>query len=360
MPKIYPVIMSGGAGTRLWPLSRKKSPKQYHAMVAEQTMFAQTLLRMRDSGDNDVAAPIIICADGHQDLIKAQAASLDMPLTAIILEPAPRNTAAVGAVAARFVDAIDKDGLILLLPADHHIEDTAAFWGAISKAASVAKNGYLMTLGIEPTGPETGFGYIQRGDALASDVYKIAAFKEKPELELAKSYLTEGTYSWNAGIFLFSTQRLLAEYKTHAADILKDSTAALENANIDGIVQTLSLPHFSKCRSAPIDIAIMEQTQFAGVVAPVRVGWNDIGSWAAISDFAAGQNDMKMTRGDALLVDCEDTYARSDGPFVAAIGVKDLVIIATPDSVLVAHKDATQDVKKVVEHLKSTGRDDLL
>ena len=361
MAKIHPVIMSGGAGTRLWPLSRQKTPKQYHAMVADQTMFAQTLLRMRDCGANDVAAPIIICANGHEGLVQAQADSLDMDLTAIILEPAPRNTAAVGAVAAHFVKNLDPDGLILLLPADHHIEDAAAFWDSIRKASNVAKNGYLMTLGIEPTGPETGFGYIQRGEALAPDVFKIAAFKEKPSAELATQYLASGSYSWNAGIFLFNTQRLLSEYKTHAGDILNDSIASLIHAAITGNVYLLSETHFKSCRSEPIDIAIMEQTRFAAVVDPVHVGWNDIGSWSAISDFAASKNSADdMVRGDAKLVNCQSTYVRSDGPFVAAIGVKDLIVVATHDSVLVVHKDATQDVKHVVEHLKAKKRTELL
>lgn len=361
MTKIYPVIMSGGAGTRLWPVSRKKSPKQYHAMVAENTMFAETLLRMRDSGDNDVAAPIIICANGHETLVQAQADQLDIDLTAIILEPMGRNTAAVGAIAAEFVHRLDPDALILLLPADHHIEQPEEFWHAIEKGTSIAASGYLMTLGIEPTGPDTGFGYIHRGEGIADDVYKIQGFKEKPDEATAATYLKTGEYSWNAGIFLFDVKRLMRDYDEHAADIFEDSVKALDHAKTEGICHLLSEPHFAACRSEPIDIAIMEKTSFAAVVDPVRAGWNDIGSWAAISDFAVSRsNEESASVGDVRMVDSDNCYVRSDGPFVATIGVKDIIVVAMDDAVLVTHKDSTQDVKKIVNFLKDKERKDLL
>jgi len=260
MIKIYPVIMSGGAGTRLWPISRKKTPKQYHAMVAANTMFAETLLRMRDCGNNDVAAPIVVCASGHEELVQAQADQLDIDLTAIILEPMGRNTAAVGAIAAEFVNRLAPDALILLLPADHHIEQPEEFWYAIEKGVPIAASGFLMTLGIEPTGPDTGFGYIHRGDKIADDVYKIQGFKEKPNEFTAGNYLKTGEYSWNAGIFLFNVKRLMKDYDEHAPDIFTDSVKALDNAKKTGICYLLSRPHFAKCRSEPIDIAIMEKT----------------------------------------------------------------------------------------------------
>ena len=361
MTKIYPVIMSGGAGTRLWPVSRKKTPKQYHAMVADNTMFAETLLRMRDSGPNDVAAPIIICANGHQDLIQAQAAQLDIDLSAIILEPMGRNTAAVGAIAAEFVHRIDPEGLILLLPADHHIEQPGAFWHAIEKAVPVATSGYLMTLGIEPTGPDTGFGYIHRGEKITEDVYKIHEFKEKPDEATAKSYLETGKYSWNAGIFLFDVKRLMKDYNEHADDIFKDSIKALDQAEKTGICYLLNQQDFEQVRSEPIDIAIMEKTAYAAVVAPVRVGWNDIGSWAAIHDFAISRSSESCASvGDVQMLGADNCYVRSDGPFVAAIGVKDLIVVAMDDAVLVTHKNTTQDVKKIVTDLKEKARKDWL
>ncbi len=361
MTKIYPVIMSGGAGTRLWPVSRKKSPKQYHAMVAENTMFAETLLRMRDSGGNDVAAPIIICANGHETLVQAQADQLDIDLTAIILEPMGRNTAAVGAIAAEFVHRLDPDALILLLPADHHIEQPKEFWHAIEKATPVATSGYLMTLGIEPTGPDTGFGYIHRGEKIADDVYKIQAFKEKPNEFTASNYLKTGEYSWNAGIFLFDVKRLMKDYGEHAADIFEDSVKALDHAKITGICHLLSEPHFADCRSEPIDIAIMEKTSYAAVVDPVRAGWNDIGSWAAISEFMIHHStEESASTGDVRMIDSDNCYVRSDGPFVATIGVQNLIVVAMGDAILVTHKNATQDVKKIVNYLKEEDRGELL
>ena len=361
MTKIYPVIMSGGAGTRLWPVSRKKTPKQYHSMVAENTMFAETLLRMRDSGHNDVAPPVVICANGHEALVQAQADQLDIDLTAIILEPMGRNTAAVGAIAAEFVSRIDPQGLILLLPADHHIETPSKFWEAIEKATPVAAAGHLMTLGIEPTGPDTGFGYIHRGEKISQDIYKIQEFKEKPDEPTAKSYLQTGEYSWNAGIFLFNVNRLIEDYKTHAADIFETSIQALDGASKDGICFLLNEVIFVECRSEPIDIAIMEKTSFAAVVAPVRAGWNDIGSWTAVSEFMVSRStEGSASVGDVRTLESDNCYIRSDGPLVAAIGLENLIVVAMDDAVLVVHKDSTQDVKKVVEWLREGNRANLL
>ncbi|MEE9273272.1 MAG: mannose-1-phosphate guanylyltransferase/mannose-6-phosphate isomerase [Robiginitomaculum sp.] len=362
MAKIYPVIMSGGAGTRLWPLSRKQSPKQYHAMISQNTMFAQTLLRMRECADNDTADPIIICADGHQALVKAQSEALDIALIAIILEPCARNTAAVGAIAAAFVKNIDPDGIILLLPADHHIEDNRAFWAAIEKGIVPASKGYLVTLGINPTEPETGFGYIQCGDQLGIDTYKINSFKEKPDAETAQSYLDAGEYFWNAGIFMFNATRAFSEYQTHASDILEQSVMALNAALLTDNCVLLDEVLFANCRSDSIDYAIMEKTQFAAIVAPVEAGWNDIGSWRAISEFLQKHDTSaeSIGIGDVKMFDVKNSLIRSDGPFVAAIGVQDLVVIAMADVVLVAHKDNTQDIKKITEFLKSKDRVELL
>jgi len=353
--------MSGGAGTRLWPVSRKKTPKQYHSMVAENTMFAETLLRMRDSGHNDVFPPIVICANGHEALVQAQADQLDIDLTAIILEPMGRNTAAVGAIAAEFVSRIDPQGLILLLPADHHIETPSKFWEAIEKGTPVAAAGHLMTLGIEPTGPDTGFGYIHRGEKISQDIYKIQEFKEKPDEPTAKSYLQTGEYSWNAGIFLFNVNRLIEDYKTHAADIFETSIQALDGASKDGICFLLNEVIFVECRSEPIDIAIMEKTSFAAVVAPVRAGWNDIGSWTAVSEFMVSRStEGSASVGDVRTLESDNCYIRSDGPLVAAIGLENLIVVAMDDAVLVVHKDSTQDVKKVVEWLREGNRANLL
>jgi mannose-1-phosphate guanylyltransferase/mannose-6-phosphate isomerase len=361
MSKIYPVIMSGGAGTRLWPLSRKSAPKQYHAMITERSMFEETILRLKACGENKVAAPIIICADGHQELVARQCADIGTPPLAVIIEPMPRNTAAVGAIAASYVDGIDSDGLILLLPADHHIADNDAFWDAVEKGTETARKGYLTTLGIQPTGPETGFGYIRRGGALGDKVYKIDQFKEKPDRATAETYLASGDYFWNAGIFLFHAESLRKEFERHAPDILEQSTKALKLARIDGNQTFLDPQTFSQCRADSIDYAIMEKTQYAALVAPVEIGWNDLGAWSAVSDLLQSiQGTPSISIGDVIALDTKNSMVRSNGPLIATIGVEDLIIIATEDTVLVAHKDKSQDVRRVVDILRKNDRSDLL
>ena len=358
MTKIYPVIMSGGAGTRLWPLSRKKTPKQYHSIITHNTMFSETLIRMHECGNNLVANPIVICANGHQDLVKAQAQALDIELTAIILEPCPRNTAAVGAIAAAYVKKLDPNGLILLLPSDHHIEDNKAFWQTIEKGMPHAQEKYLVTLGIQPLGPETGFGYIRKGEKIGVDAFKIKSFTEKPDIQTAKSYLSTKEYFWNAGIFLFSAERAFNEFKLHAPDILNQSLSALHAAEINGICVLLDNELFSNCRSDSIDYAIMEQTKYAAIVAPVNIGWNDIGSWAAINELT--QKYETLVNENVKMINTSNTLVRSDGTFVATIGIKDLIIVATGDAVLVSHINSTQDVKKITQHLRNTGKEELL
>lgn len=358
MTKIYPVIMSGGAGTRLWPMSRKKTPKQYHSVITHNTMFSETLIRMHECGNNQVANPIVICANGHQDLVKAQSHALDIKLTAIILEPCARNTAAVGAIAAAYVKNLDPNGIILLLPSDHHIEDNEAFWRTIEKGLPHAQEKYLVTLGIQPLGPETGFGYVQKGEKLGTDIFKIKSFKEKPDIETAKSYLNTKEYFWNAGIFLFSAERAFNEFRLHSPDILDQSLSALRAAKVDDICVLLDNEIFSKCRSESIDYAIMEQTDYAAVVAPVKIGWNDIGSWAAISELT--QKYEKSTSENVKMINTSNTLVRSEGTFVATIGVKDLIVVAMEDAVLISHINNTQDVKKVTQHLKNKGKENLL
>lgn len=358
MTKIYPVIMSGGAGTRLWPLSRKKTPKQYHSIITQNTMFAETLLRIHECGNIQVANPIIVCANGHQDLVKAQSQELDIELTAIILEPCARNTAAVGAIAAAYVKNLDPNGLILLLPSDHHIEDNKAFWQTIEKGIPHAQEKYLVTLGIQPFGPETGFGYIQKGKKIGIDAFEIKSFKEKPNIEIAKSYLSTKEYFWNAGIFLFSVERALNEFRLYAPDILDQSLSALHAAVTYDVCVHLDNELFSKCRSVSIDYAIMEQTEYAAIIAPVNIGWNDIGSWTAINELT--QKYETPVNENIKMIETNNTLVKSDGTFVATIGVKDLIIVATEDAVLVSHIDNTQDVKKITQYLSNKGKEELL
>ena len=359
---IYPVIMCGGSGTRLWPMSRKKSPKQYLNLAGDQTMLEATLTRVADGRELRVAPPVVVCAAGHEDEVRRHAATAGVELGDIILEPMGRNTAPVAAIAAAHIRAVDPDGLILLTPADQHIGDPDGFWTAIAKGVSAAKDGHLVTLGLNPTRAEIGYGYIERGAALnpeaGDDTFQVKCFREKPDLATATKYLADGNFFWNAGIFLFGADAMDQEMKTHAPEISQVSLAALAAAARDNGTILLDPKIFAACPSDSIDYAVMEKTDHAAVIAPVKIGWSDIGAWEAVQDLTP-QGDLTLI-GDVIAEDCTNSYIRSVGPLIAAIGVEDLIIVATGDTVLVTRKDKSQDVKKIVTHLKNKDRTDLL
>lgn len=349
--KIQPVIMSGGSGTRLWPLSRAAQPKQFLKLATDKTMFQETALRARDDSGRFLD-PVIIAGAGHKDLVIEQLAAIGVASAAVILEPCPRNTAAVAATAAAWTDTHRDDALILLMPADHHIADVDGFRHAVEKGAEAARQGYIVTFGIQPITPHTGYGYIEAGDAVSESVFSVAAFKEKPLSQRAESYLAKGGYFWNAGIFLFSAKAMVEELSVHAPDIINAVSTALKDTITDAGATLLDEGAFSECPSISIDYAVMEKTGKAAVVAPVDVGWTDIGSW---SEVAPDENDARI-----IAHSCRNTTIRSDGPTVAAIGAEDMIVIATGDAVLVARKNNVQEVRAIVEELKKRGRTDLL
>ncbi len=349
--KIQPVIMSGGSGTRLWPMSRAAKPKQFLKLVSDKTMFQETALRVCGNGDV-FSDPVVIAGRRHGAIVAEQLSEIGLSPAEIILEPCARNTAAVAAVAAAWAARHNPDALILLMPADHHIADAPAFCEAVEKGAKAAENGYIVTLGIKPESPHTGYGYIQTGEKLFDSVYEAAAFKEKPELHTAKDYLEAGNYFWNAGIFLYGAQAMLDELAAHAPEIGAYATKALEASVMSGPARRLDEDVFSSCPSDSIDYAVMEKTSKAAIVAPVDVGWTDIGSW---SEVASDEDNP-----DIITVDTENTIIRTNGVVVAAAGVKDLIIVATGDAVLVAPRDKAQDVREIVQQLKDKKRTDLL
>lgn len=358
--------MCGGAGTRLWPLSRKAKPKQFHSLSTQKSMLRETMARAKALGalaeQLDIAAPSFVCALEHEAEIKAQCAAENMPPLRIILEPCPRNTAPVAAIVCQEIAAIDPDGLVLLLPADQHIDRPQAFWASLTKGVEAARNGYLTTFGIAPTRPETGYGYICQGAALDDGAVKVDRFVEKPDLATAKSYVSSGDYFWNGGIFLFSPTAMIEAFEAHAEDILRDSAAALSAAKRKGASIFLDPENFSRCRSESIDYAIMEPAQKRAMVPGLDMGWSDIGSWDVIRDrslSALGANDAAAL-GDVIAINCGGSYLRSEGPLIAAIGVKDLIVIATPDAVLITAPDQTQHVKDIVTRLKDEKRTELL
>jgi len=345
--------MSGGAGARLWPMSRKRRPKQFLKLITDKTMFQETALRISPSSDDAFLDPVIIAGGKHGALIGDQLGDIDMKAGAIILEPVPRNTAPVAAVAAAHVAKHQGDALILLMPADHHIADAEGFRQAVHKGAAAAKDGHIVTFGIKPKSPHTGYGYIQRGEAIVDCVFQVAEFKEKPALETAKKYLADGGYFWNAGIFLYSARAMLDELEKHAPAIKNAAINALDKAVMSGAALRLDEDAFAACPANSIDYAVMEKTEKAAIVAPVDVGWTDIGSWSEIKSEEDHDANIVTTQ-------CVNTVIRTDGPMVAAAGVEGLIIVATNDAVLVAHRDNAQDVKRLVEELKKRGREDLL
>ena len=356
---LYPVILSGGSGTRLWPLSRQALPKQLLPLASQQSMLQETVLRLK--GLPELAAPLLICNDEHRFMIAEQLREIGVEPHAIILEPVGRNTAPAVAVAALKLMEVDENALMLVLPADHLISDVKAFHQSVQTAAKAALDGRLTTFGIIAKSPETGYGYIRRGDGLPSvaGAYSVAAFVEKPDRMTAETYVSSGNYFWNSGMFLFRAKDFLTELEAFKPEILAACTTSLAKAKVDLDFVRLDKEAFSACPSDSIDYAVMEHTRKAAVV-PADIGWNDIGAWSALWEVGIKDEAGNVTRGDVLLDRAGNNYVRAESRLVAALGVRDLVIVETPDAVLVAHKDQVQDVKRIVDRLKVEKRDEHL
>ena len=354
MTSIVPVVLSGGVGTRLWPLSRQSSPKQLLPLAGPSTMIQDTLARASGEG---FAAPIVICGEQHRFLIAEQVLEAGIEGARIILEPKGRNTAPAAAVAALAVMEKDPEGLALLMPSDHVVADRAAFRVAVALAARAAQGGALVTFGIAPNAPETGYGYIKAGAPLVHvpGAFAVERFVEKPDRATAETYLACGGYSWNSGMFLFSAKAFLQEMERLEPEMLDHCRRALAAAHRDQDFVRLDADAFNTCPAQSIDYAVMEHAKAAAVV-PVEMGWNDVGSWLSLWEIAARTGEGNVAMGDVLLHSTRNSYVRSEGPLVAAVGVEDLVIVATPDAVLVSHRGATQDVKKIVDELERQQR----
>ncbi len=347
--KIIPAIMSGGAGTRLWPLSTATAPKQFHALATEKTMIQETAMRL--SGDA-FAPSIIICGRGHFDMADAQLSEIDLKPQAIVLEPMARNTAAVAAVAALAGRHSDPDALVLMVPADHVITKPDAFRAAILSAAETAKE-RIVTFGIRPTHPETGFGYIEHGAELSDGIYEIKRFLEKPNLETAIGYVRGGHHDWNAGIFLFSPKVMLEELDMYAPEVLAAAADAWEKATRDGAIVNLDADAFIQAPSISVDYAVMENTKRSAVV-PCDIGWADVGGFAELWRLGAKDEDGNHSRGKTILIDAKNCLIQNHGgPTVAVIGLEDVMVISTPSGVLVCPIDRAQDVKKAAEAAKT-------
>ncbi|MFB3136029.1 MAG: mannose-1-phosphate guanylyltransferase/mannose-6-phosphate isomerase [Rhodospirillales bacterium] len=351
---VHPVILSGGAGTRLWPVSRTLYPKQLLPLVSDRTMLQQSVQRV--SG-KVFAPPVVVCNEEHRFLIAGQLRELDIAPSRMVLEPVGRNTAPAAAVAALLLAGDDADAVMLLLPSDHVIEDVSGFLAAVKTGLAAAENGALVTFGIPPTGPETGYGYIRRGAACAGldGCFRVGRFVEKPDLETARGYVDAGDYDWNSGMFLFRAGRYLEELERLKPEMVECCRRAVAGAVEDLDFLRLEAEAFSGIEPLSIDYAVMEHTE-AAVVVPADMGWSDVGSWSALWEIGAKDGDGNVVLGDVITDGTTDSYIRSEGRLVAALGLDNVVVVATDDVVLVVRRDEAQNVKKVVEALARAGR----
>jgi mannose-1-phosphate guanylyltransferase/mannose-6-phosphate isomerase len=350
---LTPIILSGGAGTRLWPLSRELYPKQLLALTGERTLIQQTALRLEGVS---AAAPVVVCNEAHRFLVAEQLRQIGIEPAAMVLEPVGRNTAPAIALAAQAAlgAARADDPLLLVLPADHVIRDVPAFQKAVRAALGPAGAGKLVTFGIVPSAPETGYGYIQRG-ARHGAAYAIARFVEKPDAARAEQFVASGEYYWNSGMFLFRARRYLEELERFAPEMARVCAEAFASARSDLDFTRIERERFEACPADSIDYAVMEKTDDA-VVVPLDAGWSDIGSWAALHAACEADAHGNVARGDVICEDSEGCYLYAESRLVSAVGLRNHVVVETKDAVLVAPKDRVQDVKKLVHRLKEAGR----
>ncbi len=344
---IVPVIMAGGSGTRLWPLSRAAHPKQFLRLHGEDTMLQATVKRLSGL---DIQSSITICNEEHRFFVAEQLREIDK-LGSIILEPVGRNTAPAIALAAL---TVKDDPLLLVLAADHVIQDEAAFNAAVMRAIPLAEAGKLVTFGIVPSEPDTGYGYIKRGNDLGEG-FTVDEFVEKPSLEVAQGYISSGEYYWNSGMFLFRASSYIEELNKFRPDILEQCKASVMDVKADLDFLRINKETFESCPAESIDYAVMEKTSQA-VVVSMDAGWSDIGSWSSLWDISEKDGDGNSTHGDVILHNTHNSYVKTDERLVAAIGVNDLVIVSTKDALMVAHKDSVQDVKIITANLKARSR----
>jgi len=358
--KIIPIILAGGSGTRLWPLSRNLYPKQFLPLIEERTMLQATLQRLE--GLENLADPIIICNLEHRFLVAGQLQQIGINNSTILLEPVAKNTAPAIAAAAHYIKTKNEKeksvgDLLLILSADHVIRDISAFHQAINIGTEQALNGKLTAFGIIPTHPHTGYGYIRTDASPFGSVAKIEEFKEKPNKTSAEQYLEDGNYLWNSGMFLFQSEQLLNQLAIHSQDIFKSTLKSVQNATKDFDFIRLEGESFETATSDSIDYALMEKTDQA-VVVPLDAGWSDVGSWNALHEIGEKDQNNNVIKGDVVAFETTNSYIKADHHIVTTIGVDNLIVVDTPDATLIASKDKVEQVKQVIEQLQKEGRNE--
>jgi mannose-1-phosphate guanylyltransferase/mannose-6-phosphate isomerase len=362
---IQPVILSGGSGTRLWPYSREAYPKQFLSFTGDKTLLQDTVARIEDMPVDStrfaLEAPLVVCNELHRFLVAEQLRQLGFERSTIVLEPLGRNTAPALTLAALAAAADGADPVLVVMPSDHHIEDVEGFRARLMDAVFAAADGAVATFGITPTKPETGYGYIRKGEATGGDIFQLDAFVEKPDAETASGYLASGQYLWNSGLFILRASVWLEQIGLYRSDIASACREAFAKAKRDGDFVRVDKTLFSACPSDSIDYAVMEklsggQGAVRALVLPLSVGWSDLGSWSAMGEVRPPDENGNIAVGDVFAKNTKNSLLYSQNRFLAAVGVQDLLVVETTDAVLVAHRDSAQDVKAITDHLKSSAR----